>query len=64
MSAVYVSKRKDEASLKLAYFRSIIGKFECINICQKYMNDNIDNKNNDMLSLIMSELIFDDSNLF
>lgn len=64
MSAVYESKRKHEASLKLAYFRSIIGKTECINICEKYMNDNIDNENNDMLSLIMAELIFDDSTYF
>ena len=64
MSAVYESKRKHEASLKLAYFRSIIGKTECINICEKYMNDNIDNENNDMLSLIIAELIFDDSTYF
>ena len=63
-SIVYESKRKDEASVKLAYFRSIIGKPECINICEKYINDNIDNENNDMLSLIMSELIFDDSTYF
>jgi hypothetical protein len=63
-SVVYESKRKNEASLKLAYFRSIIGNIECINICQKYINDNIDNENNDMLSLIMSELIFDDSTYF
>lgn len=64
MSTVSESKRKNEASLKLAYVRSIIGKTECINICEKYMNDNIDNENNDMLSLIMSELIFDDSTYF
>ena len=64
MSNVYESKRKHEASLKLAYFRSIIGKTECINICEKYMNDNIDNENNDMLSLIIAELIFDDSTYF
>ena len=64
MSTVSESKRKHEASLKLAYFRSIIGKPECINICEKYMNDNIDNENNDMLSLIMAELIFDDSTYF
>jgi hypothetical protein len=64
MSAVYESKRKHEASLKLAYFRKIIGKSECINICEKYMNDNIDDENNDMLSLIMAELIFDDSTYF
>ena len=51
MSAVYESKRKQEASLKLAYFRLIIGKTECINICEKYINDNINDKNNDMLSL-------------
>ena len=35
-----------------------------INICEKYMNDNIDNENNDMLSLIIAELIFDDSTYF
>ena len=64
MSALYESKRKHEASLKLAYFRSIIGKTECINICEKYINNNIDNENNDMLSLIMAELIFDDSTYF
>ena len=64
MSTVSESKRKNEASLKLAYVRSIIGKTECINICEKYMNDNIDNENNDMLSLIMAELIFDDSTYF
>jgi hypothetical protein len=64
MSAVYESKRKHEASVKLAYFRSIIGKTECINICEKYMNDNINDENNDMLSLIMAELIFDDSTYF
>jgi len=28
------------------------------------MNDNIDNENNDMLSYIMAELIFDDSTYF
>jgi len=64
MSAVYESKRKHEASLKLAYFRKIIGKTECINICEKYINDGIDNENNDMLSLIMAELVFDDSTYF
>jgi len=66
MSSVYEyeSKRKREASVKLAYFRSIIGKSECINICEKYINDNIDNENNDMLSYIMAELIFDDSTYF
>ena len=64
MSAVYESERKREASLKLAYFRSIIGKTECINICEKYMNDNINDENNDMLSLIMAQLIFDDSTYF
>jgi hypothetical protein len=63
-SIVYETERKHEASLKLAYFRSIIGKSECINICEKYMNDNIDNENNDMLSLIMAKLIFDDSTYF
>jgi hypothetical protein len=63
-SVVYETERKHEASLKLAYFRSIIGKSECINICEKYMNDNIDDENNDMLSLIMAKLIFDDSTYF
>jgi hypothetical protein len=63
-SVVYETETKHEASLKLAYFRSIIGKSECINICEKYMNDNIDNENNDMLSLIMAKLIFDDSTYF
>ena len=63
-SVVYESERKREASLKLAYFRSIIGKTECINICEKYMNDNINDENNDMLSLIMAQLIFDDSTYF
>ena len=63
-SIVYETERKHEASIKLAYFRSIIGKSECINICKKYMNDNIDNENNDMLSYIMAELIFDDSTYF
>ena len=63
-SVVYETERKNEASLKLAYFQSIIGKSECINICEKYMNDNIDNENNDMLSLIIAELIFDDSTYF
>ena len=61
---VYETERKHEASLKLAYFQSIIGKSECINICEKYMNDNIDDENNDMLSLIMAKLIFDDSTYF
>ena len=71
MSNVYESKlepeseRKYKASLKLAYFRSkIIGKSECINICEKYINDGINNKNNDMLSLLMAELLFDDSTYF
>jgi hypothetical protein len=66
MSSVYEieSKRKHEASLKLAYFQSIIGKTECINICEKYILDNIDNENNDMLSLLMAELLFDDSTYF
>jgi hypothetical protein len=64
MSAVYESKRKHEASLKLAYFRKIIGKTECINICEKYILDDINNENNDMLSLIMAELLFDDSTYF
>jgi hypothetical protein len=58
------SKRKYEASVKLAYFRSIIGKPECINICEKYINDGINNENNDMLSLLMAELLFDDSTYF
>jgi hypothetical protein len=64
MNAVYESERKHEASIKLAYFKSIIGKTECINICEKYMNDDINNENNDMLSLIMAELLFDDSTYF
>jgi hypothetical protein len=63
-SILYETERKHEASLKLAYFQSIIGKSECINICEKYMNDNIDDENNDMLSLIMAKLIFDDSTYF
>jgi len=59
------SERKYKASLKLAYFRlKIIGKPECINICEKYINDGINNKNNDMLSLLMAELLFDDSTYF
>ena len=58
------SERKYEASVKLAYFRSIIGKPECINICEKYINDGINNENNDMLSLLMAELLFDDSTYF
>jgi hypothetical protein len=64
MNDVYESKRKHEASIKLAYFRSIIGKTECINICEKYINDTINNENNDILSLIMAELVFDDSTYF
>ena len=64
MSAVYESKRKDEASVKLACLRKIIGKIECINICEKYINDGIDDEYNHTLSLIMSELIFDDSTYF
>jgi hypothetical protein len=63
-SIVYETERKHKASLKLGYFRSIIGKSECINICEKYMNDDINNENNDMLSLIMAELLFDDSTYF
>jgi hypothetical protein len=63
-SVVYETERKHEASLKLAYFQKIIGTSECINICEKYMNDDINNENNDMLSLIMAELLFDDSTYF
>ena len=64
MTSLYESKRKHEASLKLAYFRSIISKSECINICEKYINEGINNENNDILSLIMAELLFDDSTYF
>jgi hypothetical protein len=63
-SNVYETDRKNEASLELACFRSIIGKQESINICEKYIYDGINNDNNDLLSLIFSKLLFDDSTYF
>jgi hypothetical protein len=63
-SIVYDSDRKTEASVELACFRSIIGKQQSINICEKYIYDGINNENNDLLSLIFSKLLFDDSTYF
>ena len=64
MTIVYETERKNSASRVLALFRAKIGMQECINICEKYINDGINNENNDILTLIMAELLFDDSTYF
>jgi len=63
-NGLYETERKYKASIELACFRKIINKIECINICEKYMNDGIDDEYNHTLSLIMAELLFDDSTYF
>jgi len=61
MPVLYENNRKEYAIEQLAYFRVIIGGHaECINICKKYIEDSISNENNDILSLILSDLLLDD----
>lgn len=56
----YESNRKEYAIEQLAYFHVIIGHDECINICKKFIEDGISNEDNDILSLILSDLLLDD----
>lgn len=60
MPVLYEINRKKYAIEQLAYFHVIIGNKECINICKKYIEDGISNENNDILSLILSDLLLDD----
>ena len=63
-NGLYETERKYNSSIELALFRNKVGKPQCINICEKYINDGIDDEYNDKLSLLMAELVFDDSTYF
>jgi hypothetical protein len=59
-----INKKKINVIDTLAYFHVIVGNNECINISKKFIADRISNENNEILSLIIAELVLDDSTYF
>jgi len=62
---LYEPKRRlEDAADLLARFRAEKGIVECTILCREYILNEVDNKDNDLLSLIISKLFLDDFNYF